>query len=54
MRPRSVSSKQLDEIMLAVQQTLPDVKNADVVYFDNKYGLQEWLAEQEGKGYGQE
>jgi hypothetical protein len=47
MRARSVSSKQLDEIMQAVQVVHPDIRNAEVVYFDNEYGLQEYLAEKE-------
>ena len=47
MRARSVSSKQLDEIMQAAQNVHPDIRNAEVVYFDNEYGLQEYLAEKE-------
>lgn len=47
MRPRSVSSKELDTIMKAAQEVCPGVKQADVVYFDKEYGLQEFLAEKE-------
>lgn len=47
MRQRSVSSKDMDTIMKTVQETCPGVKQAEVVYFDKEYGLQEFLAEKE-------